>query len=214
MLSRRSGGLIVCLFFSCRALLHLSPFYSLVVDPSAVAFMHIYNGLLLAQELEEEDKEKDTEKEKDKENSRSKSRNKSKSKDKEKDKDRVTADGVDLFSCAAATFSLEEVRVWMAKQSSAAQLKNGMLDYCRSGDDRMNHNGFTIRRGCRRRRQEEEEEDQGGQDSVHYRHGCSGGQLRGPAHPGMRFRMKDQVFPAALFKSWLLFFSSAATPLR
>lgn len=199
--------LFVCLFL-CRALLHLSPFYSLVVDPSAVAFMHIYNGLLLAPEPEEEEEEgRDNGKDKDKE--KEKGRIKSKDKQKEKEKSKDTADEADLFSCAAATFSLEEVRAWLAKQSSAAQLKNGTLDYSRIVDDRMNYNDFAIRRG-RRRHQEEEEEGQGGQDSVPDRNGCPGGQLRGPAHPGMQLMMKDQV--ASI--QWLLCFSSAATPLR
>ena len=169
----------------CRALLHLSPFYSLVVDPSAVAFMHIFNGLLLAQELEEEDRDKDKSKD-------IKSKDiKSKEKDKDKSKD-SGADGADLFSCAAAAFSLEEIKAWLAKQSSAAQHMNGMprhatmrliLTHIYTGHDRLNYCDAT-----RRRRGAEEEGPEpggggGGQESVPDSDGRAGGQLGGPAHP-------------------------------
>jgi hypothetical protein len=139
----------------CRALLQLSPFYSLVVDPSAMAFMQIYHALFVAQE---EDANSDN----------------------DNDKDSKADKADDLFSCAAAAFSLEDAKVWIAKQSSAGSLRNGSFlinEHVHGQPD------LSVLSLCAARGRCLEEEVEGGQEAVPDCDRRAGGQLGGPSRP-------------------------------
>ena len=79
-----------------------------------MAFMQIYNALFLA-------KEEDTDSEKDK--------NKDNKADKADKAERKEVSD-EVFSCAAATFSLEEVKVWITKQSAGLARNGTASEYC------------------------------------------------------------------------------------
>ena len=147
----------------CRALLQLSPFYSLVVDPSAMAFMQIYHALFVAQE---EDADSDNDKVKDKDSKADKAERKEVSDE--------------LFSCAAAAFSLEDAKVWIAKQSSAGSLRNGSFlinEHVHGQPD------LSVLSLCAARGRCLEEEVEGGQEAVPDCDRRAGGQLGRPSRP-------------------------------